>query len=69
MADSLSVVQPVSSGLIVENVIKIKKSDEGSEKKKTIRKKKDDKDDKVPSTDLISSPVYVIFLVCVCIII
>lgn len=57
LADSVSIVQPFTSGLIVENVSKIKKSDDGSEKKKTVRKKKDEKDDKVPSTDFISSPV------------
>ncbi|XP_016663267.1 AT-rich interactive domain-containing protein 4B-like isoform X2 [Acyrthosiphon pisum] len=56
LGDSVSVVQLTQPGLLVENLIKIKKED-GSEKKKTGRKKKDDKEEKVISNDIILTPV------------
>jgi len=56
--DSASVVQLAQPGLLVENLIKIKKED-GSEKKKTVRKKKDDKEEKASSNDITPTPVYV----------
>ncbi|KAL4135552.1 hypothetical protein QTP88_007156 [Uroleucon formosanum] len=51
-----STVQLTQPGVLVENLIKIKK-EEGSEKKKTVRKKKDDKEEKASSNDIISTPV------------
>ncbi|XP_025196742.1 AT-rich interactive domain-containing protein 4B-like isoform X3 [Melanaphis sacchari] len=55
LGESASVVQLPQTGLLVENQIKIKK-EEGSEKKKTVRKKKEDKDEKV-TNDIIPTPV------------
>lgn len=58
LGESVSVVQLTQPGLLVDNLIKIKKEDE-SEKMKTGRKKKGDKDKKVFSNDIILSPAYV----------
>ncbi|XP_060868369.1 AT-rich interactive domain-containing protein 4B-like isoform X3 [Metopolophium dirhodum] len=56
LAESSSIVQLTQSGVLVENLIKIKK-EEGSEKKKTVRKKKDDKEEKASSNDITPTPV------------
>lgn len=58
LADSASVVQLTQPGLLLENQIKIKKED-GSEKKKTVRKKKDEKEEKGTLNDIIPTPVNV----------
>jgi len=58
LAESSSIVQLTQSGVLVENLFKIKK-EEGSEKKKTVRKKKDDKEEKASSNDITPTPVYV----------
>lgn len=51
-------VQLTQPGLLVENLIKIKKED-GSEKKKTLRKKKNLKEDRVALKNIIPTPMYV----------
>ncbi|XP_022168878.1 AT-rich interactive domain-containing protein 4B-like isoform X2 [Myzus persicae] len=56
LADSASVVQMTQPGLLVENLVKIKKEDV-TEKKKTVRKKKDDKEEKLSSNDLIPASI------------
>ncbi|XP_060859014.1 uncharacterized protein LOC132936326 isoform X2 [Metopolophium dirhodum] len=55
LGDSVTGIQLTQPGLLVENLIKIKKEDV-SEKKKTGRKNKDDKE-KVFSNDIILTPV------------
>ncbi|KAL4135614.1 hypothetical protein QTP88_007212 [Uroleucon formosanum] len=52
LADRASVVQLTQPGLLVENLIKIKKKDQ-SEKKKTLKKKKNKKEDRVALKDII----------------
>jgi len=52
------VVQLTQPGLLVENLIKIKKED-GTEKKKTPRKKKNDKEEKAALNNTIPRPMYV----------
>ena len=61
-------VQLTQPGLLLENQIKIKKED-GSEKKKTVRKKKDEKEEKGTLNDIIPTPVYVykLFIINLCI--
>ncbi|XP_060859936.1 AT-rich interactive domain-containing protein 4B-like [Metopolophium dirhodum] len=56
LADSASVVQLTQPGLLVENLIKIKKEDR-TEKKKTLRKKKNDKEEKAAFNNIIPTPI------------
>jgi len=56
LADNDSVVQLTQPGFLVENQIKINKE---YEMKKTIRKKKNDKEEKPYPSDTIPTPMYV----------